>query len=204
MYFSGQYKNGNKYYGTEYSYYINSPIFEGEFKNNKKYKGKLYQYEKLIFEGEFKDEERWNGKGYNNISQYFYVNGKIEGNVVVYDYINHELFEGEYKNGEKYNGILKIYFDDISYILKREVEIKEGEINGYGREYYGNHRLKYKGMYKKGKPEGKDVLYYQFFGYINYEGEFKNGMKHGFGCEYDKCGNIIYKGKFFEDKYIGN
>ncbi len=96
MFFSGQYKNGNKYYGTEYSKWSCSPIFEGEFKNNKKYKGKLYQYEKLIFEGEFKDEERWNGKGYNNISQFSYVNGKIEGKLVTYDYANHELFEGEY------------------------------------------------------------------------------------------------------------
>ena len=42
------------------------------------------------------------------------------------------MFEGEYKNGEKYNGKLKTYFDDINHILKREVEIKNGEIKGYG------------------------------------------------------------------------
>jgi len=31
---------------------------------------------------------------------------KKEGNIILYNYINHELFEGKYKNGEKYNGKL--------------------------------------------------------------------------------------------------
>ena len=178
-------------------------IFEGEFKNNKKYKGKVFNKQReLIFSGEFKDEERWNGKGYNNLSEFSYINGKLEGNIIVYDYINYELFEGEYKNGEKYNGKLKTYFDDINHILKREVEIKNGEINGNGREYYGNKRLKYLGTYKNGKPNGNGILYYEFFGHIKYIGEFKNGMRHGKGEEYDKCGNLIYKGEFYEDNHL--
>ena len=142
------------------------------------------------------------GKAYHNISQFSYVNGKIEGNVVIYDFINHELFEGEYKNGKKFNGKLKTYFDDISNILKREVEIKNGEIEGKGKEYYGNKRLKYVGTYKNGKFNGDGILYYEFFGYIKYIGEFKNGMKNGFGKEYDKMGNLIYQGKYYNDKRI--
>ena len=85
---------------------------------------------------------------------------------------------------------------------KREVEIKNGEINGNGKEYYGNKRLKYTGMYKNGKTNGQGILYYEFFGYIQYIGEFKNGMKHGTGKEYDKCGNLIYQGEFYEDKIL--
>jgi hypothetical protein len=104
--FSGEHKNGNKFYGTEYykdSIYERT-IFEGEF--NKKYKGKEYNNNgELIFEGEFRNEERWNGKAYNNLSRFFYVDGKIEGNVMVYDYINHELFEGEYKKAENIKNI---------------------------------------------------------------------------------------------------
>ena len=102
----------------------------------------------MIYEGEFKDGERWNGKGYNNISEFNYINGKIEGKVVTYDYEKHELFEGEYKKGEKYNGKLRTYFDSINDELKREVEVKNGRIEGKGKEYYGNRRLKYVGNYK--------------------------------------------------------
>ena len=102
--FSGSFKEGNKYYGKEYHLLCNifsKTIFEGEFKEGQRYKGKEYNgFDELILEGEFKDGERYNGKGYNNISQFVYINGKIEGKVVTYDYENHELFEGEYKKGE--------------------------------------------------------------------------------------------------------
>ena len=143
-----------------------------------------------------------NGKAYNNKHEFLYINGKIEGNIVVYDYINHELFIGEYKNGEKYNGILRTYFDDISYILKREVEVKEGNINGKGKEYYGNQKLKYEGEYLNGEKNGEGILYYRLSGYINYIGNFKDGKKDGQGKEYDNWGNLIYEGLFSNDKRI--
>ena len=120
----------------------------------------------------------------------------------MYDYIKHELFEGEYKNGEKFKGKLRIYFDDINNILKSEYEVNNGLIEGKGKEYYGNGRLKYKGNFKNGKYEGNGILYYEFFGHIKYDGEFKNGMKNGFGKEFDKEGNIVYQGKFYQDKRI--
>ena len=156
----------------------------------------------MIFEGEFKDGERYNGKGYNNFSQFAYINGSIEGKVVTYDYENHELFEGEYKKGEKYNGKLRTYFDSIIYELKREVEIKNGKIEGKGKEYYGNKRLKYVRTYKEWKYNGEGILYYEFFGYIKYSGEFKEGKKDGFGKEFDKRGNLVYQGKYSQDKRI--
>ena len=206
--FCGEYKDGNKFYGCEYyiDYFFREKkniIFEGEFKNNKKYKGKEYtKLGELIYEGDYNNDKRWNGKGYNNISEFYFVNGKIEGNLYVYDYINHELFEGEYKQGEKYNGILRTYFDDINDILKREVAVKNGKIEGKGKEYYGNQRLKYQGTFKNGKYDGNGILYYEFFGYIKYIGEFKDGMKEGFGKEYDKQGNLIYEGKYLKDKKV--
>ena len=95
---------------------------------------------------------------------------------------------------------MKTYFDDINNILKREIEIKNGEITGNGKEYYGNKRLKYLGTYKNGKPDGKGTLFYEYFGHIKYIGEFKNGKKNGQGKEYDKYGNLIYQGEFYEDK----
>ena len=197
LYFNGYFQDNKKYNGIEYN--INAlSIFEGEFKDNKKFKGKEYNKDgDLVFEGIYNSEgEKWNGIVYNKENQFKLSDGKIEGYVVVYDYINHELFEGEYKNGEKYNGILKIYFDDINYLLKKEIEIKNGKLTGKGKEYYGNKRLKYEGNYLDGKFSGLGILYYEYSGHINYNGEFKEGMKHGEGKEFDKIGNLIYQGKF--------
>ena len=102
----------------------------------------------------------------------------------------------------KYNGKLRTYFDSINYELKREVEIKNGKIEGKGKEYYGNKRLKYVGNYKEWKYNGNGILNYEFFGYIKYSGEFKDGKKNGFGKEFDKRGNLVYQGKYFQDKRI--
>ena len=201
IYFIGYFQENKKFNGTQFDKNART-LFEGEFKNNKKYKGKEFNKEgELIFEGIYNnEEEKWNGKGYCKNKEFNFVDGKIEGNVVTYDYINHELFEGEYKKGEKYNGILKIYFDDISHILKKEIEIKNGKLTGKGREYYGNKRLKYEGNYLDGKFSGIGILYYQYSGHVNYIGEFKEGLKHGEGKEFDKIGNLIYQGKFSNGK----
>ena len=195
--------DNNNYIYVEYSN-DGKIIFEGEYLNNQRYKGKEYNsYGDIIFEGQYKYDERYNGKGYNNCSQFNYINGKIDGNIVVYDFIRHELFEGEYKNGEKYNGVLKTYFDEISYMLKREVHIKEGNISEKGKEYYGNGKLKYKGEFQNGVYNGKGTLYYKYSGYINYIGDFKNGEKNGIGKEFDKLGNLIHEG-IFKDGDIYN
>ena len=177
-------------------------IFEGEYKNNEKYKGKEYnKFGEIIFEGEYNNNERFEGKAKNNLFDFTYINGKINSkNISVYDYINHELFIGEYKEGEKHNGILRTYFDEINYILQREVEGKEGKINGKGKEYYGNQKLKYEGQYENGKMNGEGVLYYRYSGYIYYIGYFKEGKKEGQGKEFDKFGNLIYEGLFIDDK----
>ena len=177
-------------------------IFEGEYKNNEKYKGKEYnKFGEIIFEGEYNNNERFEGKAKNNLFDFTYINGKINSkNISVYDYINHELFIGEYKEGEKHNGILRTYFDEINYILQREVEVKEGKINGKGKEYYGNQKLKYEGQYENGKMNGEGILYYRYSGYIYYIGYFKEGKKEGRGKEFDKFGNLIYEGLFIDDK----
>ena len=111
------------------------------------------------------------------------------------------MFEGEYKNGEKYNGILKTYFDYSDFMLKREVHIKEGKIIGKGKEYYKNNKLKYIGEFNNDEFNGKGTLYYEFLGYINYIGDFKNGRKNGLGLEYDKFGNILHEGKFEDGEF---
>ena len=201
--FKREYDNGMIIKEIEYNI-KGIKIFEGELKNSEKYKGKEYNdLGELIFEGEYKNNQRFEGKAKNNLYEFTYINGKIESkNIAIYDYINHELFIGEYKEGEKYNGILRTYFDEINYILKREVEVKEGNINGKGKEYYGNQKLKYEGNYENGKKNGEGILYYRFSGYINYVGNFKDGKKEGQGKEFDNWGNLIYEGLYSNDEIV--
>ena len=72
-------------------------IFEGEYINGeRKGKGKEYHYKynRLLFEGEYINEKR-NGKGKE------------------YNLNNNLKFEGEYKNGKKWNGYGYNIQDDI-------------------------------------------------------------------------------------------
>ena len=101
---------------------------------NGKFNGKgkeYYEDGKLKFEGEYLDDKKWNGKGYN-------INGDMEfeikeGKGHVKDYFdNGDLeYEGEYSNGLR-NGQGKEYFFGI---LLFEGEYLNGEKwNGKGKE----------------------------------------------------------------------
>ena len=58
-------------------------------------------------------------------------------------------FEGEYLNGEKWNGKGKEYNYNDELIF--EGEYLNGEINGKGKEYYHESQLKFEGPYLNGK-----------------------------------------------------
>ena len=40
------------------------------------------------------------------------------------------------------------------------------------------------------------VKEYNFFGRLNFEGEYLNGLKNGKGKEYDYIGDLIYEGEY--------
>ena len=53
--------------------------------------------------------------------------------------------------------------------------MKAGKMNGYGVEYYSNSdQIKYEGHFRKGKYDGKGVMYDEN-GKIIYDGKWKNG-----------------------------
>ena len=135
-------KNG---YAVKYTK-TSSSILDKELKNKKikddidienanKYGiGKEYYYNnKLKFEGEYKKNKKWNGKGYD-----------FKGNI-----------KYEIKNG---NGKIIEYYD---YYLKEKIkfvgELLNGEISGFGKEYfYKTGKIEFEGEYKHGKKmEGK-------------------------------------------------
>lgn len=80
---------------------------------------------------------------------------------------------GEFKNGES-NGACKMF---VGAYLWYDGEMKNGKMNGYGKKYYS----------------GTNVL--------EYEGNYKNDMRHGSGTSYDRDGNVEYSGNWKNDDY---
>ena len=100
-------------------------------KKYKKFESKIKEKENnadtdlLIHEGEFlKGKKNLKGKEYND-------NGML-------------IYEGEYLNGKRWNGILKIYNNDIMF----EIELIEGKINGKIKDFtFNNGNLFLEGNY---------------------------------------------------------
>ena len=69
------------------------------------------------------------------------------------------------------------------------------ERNGKGKEYYYNGNLEYEGEYKNGIKNGKGKEY-DIENHLIFEGEYLNGKRYGKGKEYDENGNLIYDGEY--------
>ena len=100
-------------------------------------------------------------------------------------YFNGEIkFEGEYKNGKRWNG--------KGYNKKGELEFELKNGNGIIKEYrdiMGN-ALEYEVEYKNGLKDGKGREYYYYTNKLIFEGEYKNDLRNGKG---KNMGRKIYK-----------
>ena len=91
-------------------------IFEGDYMNGQKWRGKEYSLYNLEFEGEYKNGEYWNGK-----RKEYYKNGKLKyiaeykngkkWNVIGYDMDNTNIIYG-LKNGSGY----LLEFDKLTFL----------------------------------------------------------------------------------------
>jgi len=164
--------NGNT---KEYNEFDDNIEFEGEYLNGKRNgKGKEYYFNgNLRFEGDYLNGKR-NGKG----KEY-------------YDDCHKIIFEGEYKNGLRWNG--KGYDNNNNVVY----ELKNG--NGYVKEYYSNGKLEFEVEYLNGNKHGKIEEYYSD-GNMEFEGEYFNGYRNGKGREYNYDGNLEFEGEFFYGK----
>ena len=158
--------------GTEY--HENKKAFSGEYKDGKRIngKGKLYDYNgNLIFDGDY-----INGKRNGKVIEYYediegnpeqdsnllvkyegrYIDDQKngEGKEFQYDEENNAeiVFEGVYKNGEKWNGVGKEYYAMPDKLLFSG-EYREGKRwNGNFCEYSNvMDRIKLKGKYVNGE-----------------------------------------------------
>ena len=67
----------------------------------------------------------------------------------------------------------------------------KNNINGKGKEYYDNGKLKFEGEYLNGEKNGKGKEY-DDNGNLKFEGEYLNDLKWN-GKGYDPYNNIVYE-----------
>ena len=101
-------------------------------------------------------------------------------------------FEGDYINGNRYNGKGYNEFNNIIY------ELKQGR--GFLKEFNFDNKLIFEGEYLYGQKNGKGKEYYND-GTLKYEGEYLNGLKNGEGKEYFN-GNLIFEGNYLYNNRI--
>ena len=130
-------------------------------------------------------------------------------------YYHSLVFTGEYLNGKRH-GHGKEYNKNGE--IKFEGEYLNGKRDGYGKEFNKFGKVKYDGVYLKGnKWNGKgygvcnNIVYeikngngfskeYHYNGQRKFEGEYRNGWKHGKAKEYNKYGKLEFEGEYLFGK----
>ena len=98
-------------------------------------------------------------------------------------------FEGEYKDGKKWNG--KGYDNKNNIIY----ELNDGK--GIFKIYdYYRDMIDFEGEYINGEINGKGKKY--FYGNLRFEGEFFKRQKIR-GKEFDSSGKLIFEGEYLND-----
>ena len=170
----------------------NRLIYEGELLNDKKNgKGKEYDEEdRLIYEGEYLDNIK-NGKGKEYSDGELIFEGEFRDGEMWNGNGKNVIFEGEFKNGKMWNGKFcgKYQENNTSYL-------KNGE--GYIKFFDNSGDLLFEGEYKNGERNGKGKEY--FNNELEFEGEYKDGDRfkgklYCFNSGYE--GRLKYEGEFF-------
>jgi len=216
----GEWKNSLRH-GKGILYYENGKVkYEGAWINDKR---NGYGIDKR-YKGEWIDDKK-NGTGitYSGVWEYKYKryegewkNNKPHGKGKSYHSYERSsdgkwffglAFEGEWKNGRKLKG--KYYRFDTkelkSYLLydgEYQFENEYGSLNygGFGILYDKLGGKLYEGEWKNGKKHGQGTFWYKNGNM--YVGDFDNGLRHGSGKYIYKNGDV-YEGEFTKDKYNG-
>ena len=80
-------------------------------------------------------------------------------------------------------------------------------VSGFVRKYFENGQIQFEGVFKNGKPEGENIIFYSN-GQIEREGSFKNGKFSGVNKWYNQNGTLRFirdyqeGGKLSEFSYV--
>ncbi len=213
--------------------YDNGDLYIGKWVNGKANgHGKAWFGEGCIYEGEFVDgKPSGHGKGWTHGTVYegHFVDGAANG-MGTCKHGDGDFYTGEFKDGMRhgygkcvyatgdvYDGVWEknakcgkgtcIFKDGKKY----EGNWKDGFKHGYGVDTDEDGMYEYKGMFKKGKRDGKGlckcftqdgVMKY------SYEGEWKDDLPHGYGEEEEAVPNRnvtdLYKVYCENGKIVGD
>ena len=226
--FEGEYLNGVRN-GKGKEYHTNGKVmFEGEFLNGIRWNGTQYAEKSSdsfeLKEGNgFMQEYDYGGKMILVTKEYLnfegeFLNGIRNGKGKEYEFEGRLVFEGEYKNGKRWNGKgydkngnLTGELKDGKGNLKEwnyyseiyEGEYLDGERSGKGTEFGNNSIVLYEGDYLKGKRNGHGKEYH-YSRKLKFEGEYANDERNGKGKEYDYSkGRLIFEGEYLNGKRHG-
>jgi antitoxin component YwqK of YwqJK toxin-antitoxin module len=153
-----------------------------------------------------------------------YTNGGVNGPIKVYS-ANGDRFEGEVKNNFRTGKGIRYYTNgnklEVVYekgVIVGEVSYtfingdryvggwKKNKFDGFGKLNQANGKS-YEGYWLEDKPHGlgrisapSDEYIINCPNCITYEGEWKAGLKDGYGKCFDAKGRLLYEGKFVSDK----
>ena len=114
-----------------------------------------------------------------------YYQGKRDGSYTEYNRTGEIIAEGSYADGER-NGLWKVNAGDNT----EEGEYILGLRNGEWKSYYPGGKLRFKGNYRQGNPEGHHTLYFEN-GRTKEDRYYRNGFRTKTWKKYNELGEII-------------
>jgi antitoxin component YwqK of YwqJK toxin-antitoxin module len=203
----------NAYVYNDNGLLISEGIVDEAGNRNGKWKD-LYSNGKVLAEGQFTDNRRtgiWKfysitGKveqtgSYNNgrpdgLWQWYYddntllreeeyFQGKRDGSFTEYSSTGEIITQGQYSDGEK-NGEWKYKSGDNMEVGKYILGLKDG----IWKSYYPEDKLKSKGNFIQGNPDGQHIFYYDD-GRVKEEQYYEMGIREKTWKKFDEAGNLI-------------
>lgn len=209
--YEGELKNG-KPDGYGKLTYANDEVYIGQFKNGLRHgKGKMVYSGVTIYDGEWQNDLK-NGYGVSKLALGDSYEGYFEDNLRSgkgkYVFANGQVDEGDFQNDQLHGHGKRTFPKDSEYNRDNNSNKKMGgccggETTATGVEY--NTRDYYIGEFKFNQfhGNGKLVMIRGNF----YDGEWENGLKHGFGTETypkdDEYNRDYYIGEFRHDQRHG-
>ncbi len=154
--------------------------------------GKLEQ-EGSYINGRIDGTWRWYYPSGELLREEDYFQGRRDGKYTEYARTGEIIATGTYADGER-NGDWKITTGDNTeegtYLL--------GLRDGLWRSWYPNGKLRFRGEFMQGNPDGKHVFYYES-GRTKEEGFYKNGLRTRSWKKYNEDGEVVLTINYRDD-----
>ena len=181
-------------------YYHNGNKYEGEWKNGKKNgKGIFYLENNKKIEGYWRNDRMLLNDYLSDKECISNIKEFPEDNKILINYIDGDIYEGQYNPNKKVIEGIGTYFFNNGNIYKGN--FKENQFEGKGElaYIYGDKII---GEFNNGLINGKGEIHYS--NGDKSEGNWIKGLKNGIFINYDKSNNTISKSLYKNDKFINN